>query len=278
MLIEKMMSPDELGGFAEVFERYGFGTICCVVLIFGIFWFVKQNTKTQDRLWSKLDELSKTSDTRDNGEKPMTREELKHFIEEIVHAETAKVFKDETRKNVDILSNYNKISKAIRPMLLKAKDDFDADRISVYVFHNGTHSSHGLPFYKYTCIQEIVRREKQVTPRIAEQQGVPLSVMDELSSTSINEDGGFVIDDLVSLEYAFPMAIARLKRDGFNAAVAVSVYNENSETVGFVYLTFLDKKTKEELLSIKERVGDRAMSLSSVMDFNEHREDILSGN
>ena len=34
-------------------------------------------------------------------------------------------------------------------------DNIDADRLSVYVFHNGVYSSHGLPFFKASCISFI---------------------------------------------------------------------------------------------------------------------------
>lgn len=276
---EANLSPDELGGFAEVFERYGFGTVCCVVIVLGIFWFVKQNTKTQDRLWEKLDEMSKNNRELSNPKSEiMSKEELKDFIVDIVRDETSKLIAAEAAKNnesVDVLSNYTKIAKAILPMLKRAKDDFGADRISAFVFHNGTHSSHGLPFYKYTCIQEIINRERNIPPRISEQQAVPLTILDEMTITSLAEEQGFIIDDVDAMGYVFPMATARLKRDSFASAVGVSVCTDSGETVGFVFMAFVDRKTKDELRDIMIRVHERASSFSTIMDFNNNRDIIM---
>lgn len=274
-ILTQEIDPETLGGFAEVFERYGFGTICCVVIVLGIFWFVKQNTKTQDRLWDKLDELSSKSQqpTQQSSGIGLNKDELKDFIVDIVREETSKILKTEKTQNVDVLKTYSKISKTIQPMMIKAKDDFDADRISMFVFHNGTHSSHGLPFYKYTCIQEVLNREKLAPSRIAEQQGAPLSILDNMTLTQLAESDGFIID--VSMDYIFPMATARLKRDGFKSSVAITIKAGDDEVIGFIYMGFSDERSKDELNDIMIRMSERASSVASILDFNKNRDEIL---
>src|SRR5574344_1514475 len=66
---------------------------------------------------------------------------------------------------------------------------------TAYVFHNGMHSSHGLPFYKYTCLSEVIRRDRGITQVINEQKALPLTMIDDNIAIMLNREGWFVICD-----------------------------------------------------------------------------------
>ena len=60
--------------------------------------------------------------------------------------------KDDYHK--DIVGAYIDINMAFKDISRSTLVSLDCDRIAIYVFHNGNQSSHGLPFFKMSCIHE----------------------------------------------------------------------------------------------------------------------------
>ena len=58
----------------------------------------------------------------------------------------------------DLMTLFGNIHKRLIEDCREALEILNADRTAVYVFHNGVYSSHGLPFFKTSCICEIIKK------------------------------------------------------------------------------------------------------------------------
>ena len=272
------VSANDIGSFAEIIEKYGAGVLAIAVLavlfIFIIKYLVKSNEKLLDTFTSELKkEIKENVPVIQEPQRELfSKEELKEFVIEIVRDEV-KMLTEE--KSVSVLDNHIKISSNIKPCLERAKTDFNADRVAAYVFHNGMHSSHGLPFYKYTCLSEVIRRDKGITQVINEQKALPLTMIDDNIAIMLNREGWFVICDADKESDKYPLVIGQMGRNLLKSAIGVSIYSLDGDILGFVMVEFKKSKTKEELEGIVCRVKDRCDSLTTVFDFRRNKENIL---
>lgn len=272
------VSANDIGSFAEIIEKYGAGVLAIAVLavlfIFIIKYLVKSNEKLLDTFTSELKkEIKENVPVISEPQRELfSKEELKEFVIEIVRDEV-KMLTEE--KSVSVLDNHIKISSNIKPCLERAKTDFNADRVAAYVFHNGMHSSHGLPFYKYTCLSEVIRRDRGITQVINEQKALPLTMIDDNIAIMLNREGWFVICDADKESDKYPLVIGQMGRNLLKSAIGVSIYSVDGDILGFVMVEFKKSKTKEELEGIVCRVKDRCDSLATVFDFRRNKENIL---
>lgn len=272
------VSANDIGTFAEIIEKYGAGVLAIAVLavlfVFIIKYLVKSNEKLLDTFTSEMKkEIKENVPVIPESQKGLSsKEELKEFIIEIVRDEI-KILTEE--KSISVLDNHIKISSNIKPCLERAKTDFNADRVAAYVFHNGTHSSHGLPFYKYTCLSEVIRRDKGITQVINEQKSLPLTMIDDNIAITLNREGWFVICDADKESDKYPLVIGQMGRNLLKSAIGVSIYSVDGDILGFVMVEFKKSKTKEELEGLVCRVKDRCDSLTTVFDFRRNKENIL---
>ena len=79
-------------------------------------------------------------------------------------------------KEKNIVEMFIKIDDSIRSILKNIKNDIHSDRISVYVFHNGIYSSHGLPFFKTSCVSEVFGKNCGISKKVIEHSGLSLSL------------------------------------------------------------------------------------------------------
>ena len=272
------VSANDIGTFAEIIEKYGAGVLAIAVLavlfIFIIKYLVKSNEKLLDTFTSELKkEIKENVPVIQEPQRELfSKEELKEFVIEIVRDEV-KMLTEE--KSVSVLDNHIKISSNIKPCLERAKTDFNADRVAAYVFHNGMHSSHGLPFYKYTYLSEVIRRDRGITQVINEQKALPLTMIDDNIAIMLNREGWFVICDADKESDKYPLVIGQMGRNLLKSAIGVSIYSVDGDILGFVMVEFKKSKTKEELEGIVCRVKDRCDSLTTVFDFRRNKENIL---
>lgn len=281
LILAETADPEKVSAMASVVEKYGAGVVCIGIVVTAFILLFKHMLKQNNDLLNRIIE-SQENNKSDNSaspnnnccnyREPMDKDELKDFIIEIVQQQV-RILTEE--KNVDVLNNYIKINDRVKPCIERIKNDFKADRVAAYVFHNGTHSSHGLPFYKYTCVSESIRRDAGITQVLNDQRALPLSMIDDEITLMLNRDGWFIIPNADTLIDSYPIVIGQMGRNKLKAAIGVSVYGPDQEILGFVVVEFKESQTCETLEGLVCRVKDRCDSLTSVFDFRRNKEDIL---
>ena len=154
-------NADEIEKYADMIKNYGPATIIIAVFIFvflSILLVIVKNTLSVNKQNMKQQEelLEKMMEEKDNKDKVQIPVKEKNIIEVFV-----------------------KIDDSIKNILRKISDNIDADRLSVYVFHNGVYSSHGLPFFKASCISEITKG-CEIAKKVNVHNNLPLSIFDDI--------------------------------------------------------------------------------------------------
>lgn len=248
--IATVTTTEEVSGIAKIIKEYGMEVciiaVFVILFVFLIKYIIDSTNKTNDRL-AKLQEDIVT----------MLKEEIKEI-------------QPEQPKKVNVLEIFVELDSAIKDILRDVKIEFDCDRISVYAFHNGTHSSHGFPFFKITCISEQVKRGSGVMPVLKDQIALPLSMFDN-SLYDIYKIGHVEVSDTEEIKDTYPIIYNMAIKNSIKSGSAVAIFSPDNDILGVILVEYKTKKTKKELEDIKNKQIDVAKRLSPIMDYSNYQ-------
>lgn len=163
------------------------------------------------------------------------------------------------------------INSSLKDVLKDLSDDIGTSRISIYVFHNGVYSSHGLPFFKISCICEIVEKNCGVVKNIKSHSGLPLQMFDN-SISYIYKNGKMSICDVNvdtdELVHDSPVLSGMLKSNNIRSATAIAVYDHDNNILGIILAEFVDKHNIEFLSSVEDKLIAKAPTLSPILEYS----------
>lgn len=170
------------------------GAIEFILILLVAYVIYSNHTNTQAIL-----HLSRREEETKSSEKTVQREEarmINDMIDDMNHQPYTLNKLTET---------YTKTNTLIKHKLKETADTLDAERICVYMFHNGEHSVNNIPFLKTTCICEYIDRHKGATSLLMTHKGVPINLASDLFKrinnhqiTVLYSDGDNVIDRVMS--------------------------------------------------------------------------------
>ena len=171
----------------------------------------------------------------------------------------------------DLVQVFLNINSSLKDVLKELSDDIGTSRISIYVFHNGVYSSHGLPFFKTSCICEVVEKNCGVIKNIKSHTGLPLQMFDN-SISYIYKNGKMSICDVDidtdELVHDSPVLSGMLKSNNIRSASAIAVYDHDNNILGIILAEFTDKHDKEFLSSVENKLIDKAPTLSPILEYS----------
>ena len=161
------MTPEEVvNGVGEISKNindYGPATVILAVFLFlfmvVIISFLIINQKQVSSIISQYKALSKTITDQQN-----------KIIGNLLENEK----EEQHAAPKDMLKNYVDIHNVLRDASKKTLVNLKADRVAVYVFHNGNKSAHGFPFYKMSCVGEYVIQGIGIFPKLKSHIDIPL--------------------------------------------------------------------------------------------------------
>lgn len=144
--INLLESTDNVMEYAEAMSNYG-SSIVIIATFIVVFLFVvtfllvgaiksSKDTRKQNEL------LVKTIQEQNNKFMDNCMTQAK---EHVVHVEP------------ELVNTYISVNLSLKSICKSILGKFSADRVAVYVFHNGNVSAHGLPFFKVSCIGEWIK-------------------------------------------------------------------------------------------------------------------------
>lgn len=245
-------TTEEVSGIVKLVKEYGM-EVCIVAVFILLFIFllkfvIDSNNKMYDNL-AKLQE-----DTLQ-----MLKNELKGIQTTV-----------DIPKPQNVLEIFVQLDSSIKDIIRDVKTKFDCDRIAVYAFHNGTHASHGFPFFKITCISEQVKRGSGVMPSMKDQIALPLSIFDD-SLYDIYKIGHVEVADIETVKDTYPVIYNMAKYDNIKSGSGVAIFSNDNDILGIILVEYKAIKTPEELEKIKEELIEVSSNLAPIMDYSNYQ-------
>lgn len=241
---------NEVYDLAEAINKFGPVVVVLAVflLIFlaVILYFLKNNNAVTTQMMTQQQDL--ISNLIDQCKK------------EEVNAEKARY--DE--KN--IVEIFCKLNSYLKSECKKFLDKTECDRIGIYVFHNGTVASHGLPFFKVSCICEYIRRGSGICSHIADSTNLPLTLFDDIVERLYTE-GTVIVRNTV--DSGFKSDSFFLDKDKVSTALFSVVYDSEDNAMAFVLGEYRSELTDDEINSDLITYSDLCARLKPVLEFSE---------
>jgi len=250
---------DQVKNYSQLIHTYGASAVIIsvfvIMLLCVLAYILHNNQKTNNQLIKQQQELvNMLVNMAENGKR----------IEE-----------DKTKpkiiKEPNLVELFLNINGSIKDALKEISDELHADRTSVYVFHNGVFSSHGLPFFKISCVCEIVRKNTGVIKNLNNHSGLPLQMFDNTIS-SIYKNGSMIIidsdDDLNDMVNNNPILCGMLKNNSIRSAAGIAIYDHDSNIMGILMVEYVDKKELSDLEEANKYLIGKAPMLSPVLEYS----------
>lgn len=180
----------------------------------------------------------------------------------------------------ELVNAYVKLNTLLKSELKDACIKTHAERIAVYLFHNGTYSLNGFPFIKTSCICEALGYHSNISPfNHIKQTNIPVNILDEFLDDLFHHN--IFISSKSNLDLKNVEKIL-LDRNSHNYFVAISILDKSKidePPFGFVLVEFKKdlNEIEQDTLNVLTNVADDAaytLQVSSLLKETYRKENI----
>ena len=251
---------DKVSEYTNLIHTYGVSTVIIavfiVVLLAMFVYILRTNQKTNNQLIKQQQKLVDTLLANKKDEEEKDNNSVQHST--IV-------------KEPDIVQVFLDINSSIKEILKDISDEINPSRIAVYVFHNGVYSSHGLPFFKTSCVCEVIKKNCGVSKSINLHSGLPLQMFDN-NISYIYKNGKMTIIDVDDedneLVHDTPVLVGMLKNNNIKSATGIAVYDHDNNILGILLTEFVELQDKEFLNNVENVLIEKAPLLSAILEYS----------
>ena len=184
--------------------------------------------------------------------------------------DTYRLVRPPIRTEENLVEIFVKLNETIQESVVELRRCCDADRVSVYVFHNGSYSSHGLPFFKFTCINEKIKKYSGMTPKIHIHNGLPLSMYGGLIA-DIYRNGEIVCENIDTVREKSPILYGEFVDQGVKSAIANAIYDANDNILGVILTEFVKERDIDGLAMMKADILNTIKHLAPVLSYASYQ-------
>lgn len=227
-------------GIAEIIHEYGpyitILSVFIVIFIIIVFFMISFSNKViKASLEEKLNLLNSQSKQNERLIDYITDDDKDNDKNEL----------EEKKDKRDLVGTYIDINLILKDAVRTASNELGAERIAIYVFHNGNKSIHGLPFFKISCINEWSKNGsvamKTKAYRSITHHSMPLYIISEIVE-DIYEYGEFYESDIKSKRINEDYLQAYLEYSDIDSMYALVIKDSNDNIAGFVVAEFKENK------------------------------------
>jgi cell division protein ZapA (FtsZ GTPase activity inhibitor) len=259
-IIESATNSEDYTGqvdrYVQLINTYGASAVIIavflVVLLLVVTYLLRSNQKTNNQLIKQ-------------------QQDLVNMLVELAKGEKEQNTKPKIVKEPNLVELFLNINGSIKDTLKDISDELNADRTSVYVFHNGVFSSHGLPFFKISCVCEIVKKNTGVVKNLNNHSGLPLQMFDNTIS-NIYKNGSMTIvdtdDENDDIVINSPILCGMLKTNNIHSATGIAIYDHDNNIMGILMVEYVDTKSDILLDEAVKYLIDKAPLLSPILEYS----------
>jgi len=238
--------------------------ISIILILFGVFiiLFVKKTVQTMTQNMNNdyikyKDELKAQNDT-------LSKQILKQLSQNIVSGNTTKN-NEPNEKN--LMNIFIKLSETIKENCISAMNQIGAVRIAIYLFHNGVQSTHGINFFKVSCMCEKVAIGSGIREQMMEHTNLPINVFDDMIIMLKNNGRFIIMNDEKIQETSHKLFISAEK---IKYTQLVTIFDINNDLIGFVSVEMDRPFTKDDADAEKEILDELIKQLVPVLSYSDY--------
>lgn len=187
-----------------------------------------------------------------------------------------------TKKTTKLVKVYVKLNNLLKAELKNACLTTDAERIAIYLFHNGTYSLNGFPFIKISCICEILGNHSNTTLKQHLQTNIPINAVDDFLTELFHHHIFISSKSEKDLKVIKKLLLDRQEDTNEYIAIAITDKSEIDEPpIGFLLAEFdnkdFNKKCSQDKLDILVNAAEDAaytLQVSHVVKETKGKENI----
>jgi hypothetical protein len=173
------------------------------------------------------------------------------------------------KKDRDLFNTFVKLRDSIKENCMNTMHDTKACRLAVYLLHNGSSSTHGVRFFKMSCICEKVAIGSGIREQSIEHSNIPINLFDDMVEKLIN-DGKYIIvndDELNNRNCRIFISAQKIKY-----SQAVAIFDLNNNILGFVLAEMDHPYDRDIALQEKEKIDVFVNQLVPILSYSEYVE------
>lgn len=206
-----------------------------------------------------------TNDEFKNHMKELNNEFLKEVMEYAYKSQQEQ--KHESKYEKDLFNTFVKLRNSIKEYCIMTMESTGACRLAVYLFHNGNHSTHGIKFFKMSCICEKVLIGSGIKEQSIEHSNIPINLFDSMVDNLIN-NGRYVVmndDDTNNTNHRIFISSPKIKY-----SQAISIFDSNNNILGFVLAEMDHPYDRQKALEEKEKIDVLVNQLIPILSYSEY--------
>ena len=245
--------------------------IYLAVVITTTLLYHKANRHYLDKYSSEMSEqLKRSQQELENHNKILTNEMIR-----VIQSQQEEL---QSHRHLDkeLFSTFIKIKQAIKSYCYSTASDINAGRLAIYLFHNGTSSTHGVSFVKMSCICEKVAIGSGVRERMMDHSNIPINLFDDMAEELIDA-GKYIImgDDQSCSETLRRLFISSHK---IKYTQLVSIYDADNTILGFVCAEMSNDYSRESALEEKAKIDMLISQIRPVLSFSDYKNVTVEAN
>lgn len=262
MMIETQ-ALKEVYDLAEAMNKYGPAIIILsvfiVIFLIIMMVFIKSFANSAKKTGESTDQMMRQQ-----------QQLIDHLLREKENEGKTEVVKEKNYDEKNIVGIFYKLNINLKSECKNFLEKTNCDRIGVYVFHNGTVASHGLPFFKVSCICECIKRGSGIQSHITDSTNLPLTLFGDIIEKLYIEEGGCLIVRN-TVPGAFHSDSFFLDKDKAATAIFAVVYDSEDRVMAFVLSEYRSELNEEEISSDCKIYRDLCARLRPVLEFSGYQ-------
>ena len=259
-----MQYPDTFNLIVAIEEYGGFAVILAIFLI-AFIAMIKLNNKSIKNLEQTI--IKDTEEYRTNILNQNTKM-LEEFFKnngQLVKSDTKENRKKNSKEELFVM--FIKLRDSLKDKCKDTMNKVGANRLAIYLFHNGMHSTHGINFFKMTCICECVVIGSGIQERTIEHSGIPINIFDDMIDKLIDE-GQYVIQNDESILKTNKKIFK--SQSSIKYSKLVAIFDSNNNIMGFVLADFPHAQSSKTDKIEDEYMKDLACIISPILAYSDY--------
>jgi hypothetical protein len=167
----------------------------------------------------------------------------------------------------NLFNTFIKLRSAIKENCTATMNDINASRLAIYLFHNGTCSTHGISFFKMSCICEKVAIGSGIRERLIDHSNIPINLFDAMIDKLIT-NGRYVIMNDENLDTSSHKIF--ISSDKIKYAQCTAIFDNNNNILGFVLAEMDHPYDRKTALDENEKMMNLVSQLVPILSYSDY--------